>query len=297
MGLDAIRVSTAAADLFARASEILGYDLVALVREGPEETLRETRYSQAAIFVTNVALYRAVGDALKPVVSAGHSFGEFCSLTIANAIGFDDALRLVNERALAMNDAAAQAPGAMNAILGLDAAKIREAVGAARKHGRVQLANFNSPQQIVISGDVAAVEFAAALALDAGAKRVVALNVSGAWHSELMEPARVRFAPFVEAAPFTLPGFDVISNVDAQPYRDVASIKSHLIASVTGEVAWHATTLRMLDEGLDALVEFGASAVLSPLARRLPGAPVVMHVGDAGGIERLREALTEPANA
>jgi [acyl-carrier-protein] S-malonyltransferase len=297
MGLDAVRISPAAANLFERANDIVGYDLSALVREGPEDVLRETRYSQVAIFVTNLALYAAVGDQLATVVSAGHSFGEFCSLTIAGAIEFDDALRLVNERGLAMSDAAQQAPGAMDAVLGLDVDRIREAVAAARDRGRVQLANFNSPQQIVISGDVAAVEYAAALALDAGAKRVVPLNVSGAWHSELMESARERFAPLVQAAPFSVPAFDVISNVDAQPYRDIETIKAHLIASVTGEVRWHETTLRMLDERLDTIVEFGASPVLTPLARRLPNAPNVLHVADGAGIERLREMLAEPARA
>ncbi len=297
MGMDVMRAHPRSAELFERANDVLGYDLVALLRDGPDERLRETRYSQPAIFVTNVALYEAAASEFRPIVSAGHSFGEFCSLTIAGSLTFDAALRLVNERALAMHDAAQRAPGAMDAVLGLDVAAIREVVERAAERGRVQLANFNSPSQIVISGDVAAVEYAAALALDAGAKRVVPLNVSGAWHSALMEPARERFAPAIERTAFEVPSFDVISNVDAQPYRDVETIRRNLIESVTGEVRWHETTLRMLDEGLDAIVEFGASAVLTPLVRRLPDAPSVLHVGDAAGVERLRELIGSPARA
>jgi [acyl-carrier-protein] S-malonyltransferase len=295
MGMDVLAAYPASARVLERANEVLGYDLIALLRDGPDERLRETRYSQPAIFAVNVALYEALAGEFEPVVSAGHSFGEFCSLTIAGAIDFDDALRLVQQRALAMNDAAQAAPGAMDALLGLDVDAVRSVVEKATQRGRVQLANFNSPQQIVISGDVAAVEYAAALALDAGAKRVVPLNVSGAWHSELMEPARVRFAPFVETAPLRLPRFDVVSNVDAQPYRDVATIRKNLIASVTGEVRWHETALRMLEDGPELVAEFGASAVLTPIMRRVSAAPLVVHAGDAGGIERLREALTAGA--
>ena len=280
-----------AADLFARAERILGYDLSRIVREGPEESLRETRYSQPAIFVTNYALALAAGDELTVVASAGHSFAEFCSLTLAGALAFDDALALVNERGLAMQEAAESAPGAMSAILGLETDRVREAIAEAASAGRVQLANFNAPGQIVISGDRDAVALAGQRATAAGAKRVVTLNVSGAWHSELMEPARERFAPFVARAAISQPRFPVISNVDAQPYRDVASIRRNLVASVTGEVLWHATAERLVAEGLDLLVEFGGSAVLAPLAKRLSGAPQALHVGDEKGLDKLAAML------
>jgi len=293
MGADVAASSPAAAALFGTAKRVLGYDLLAIAKNGPEEKLRETRYSQPAIFVANVALRAAVGDALAPVVTAGHSFGELCSLTIANALLFESALALVNERALAMQHDAEQTPGGMSAVLGFDPDKLRAAVAAAREKtgGRVALATFNAPGQIVISGDLDAVTLAGTLALEAGAKRVVPLNVSGAWHSELMIEARERFAKYVTDASIVMPTFAVISNVDAKPYEDVATIKKHLVASVTEPVMWDATANAMLGYELDLIVEFGASPVLSPLAKRLPNAPKVIHVGDAGGVVKLLETL------
>lgn len=293
MGTDVAAHAPAAAALLARASSLLEYDLLALLTQGPEETLRETRYSQPAIFATNLALYAAVGPELRPVVSAGHSFGEFCSLVAANALDFDDALRIVDERGRAMQHAAELAPGGMSAILGLNAERVREVTERTRSEtgGRVRLANFNSPTQIVISGDLHAVQAAAEAMLAAGAKRVVPLNVSGAWHSDLMEPAIERFASAVEKARFDVPGFDVISNVDARPYRDVATIKESLVQSIAHEVRWHDTAERLLSYDLDCVVEFGASGVLGPLMRRLPAAPRVLVVSDYAGVQQLREVL------
>jgi [acyl-carrier-protein] S-malonyltransferase len=293
MGVDVAKNSAAARDIFERAGRILGYDVLELQRSGPEEKLRETEFSQPAIFTTNVALYSAVGDALKPVASAGHSFGEFCSLTISNALTFDEALQIVNERGKAMQYAAEQAPGGMSAVLGMDAEKIREVVERTKQQTgqRVQLANFNSPAQIVISGDLAAVQAAGDALLEAGAKRVVPLNVSGAWHSQLMLPAVERFAAAVNGAHFRLPEFDVVSNVDAQTYRDVDEIKHNLVRSITDEVRWHDCALKLLSSDLELVVEFGASPVLAPMFKRLPGAPPVMNVTDYAGIEKLRAVL------
>lgn len=299
MGADAAARYPAAHDLFVRASEVLGYDLLALVTEGPEERLRETRYSQPAIFVTNCALYAATGDAIAPIASAGHSFGELCSLTISGALDFEAAVRLVHQRALAMQRAADHANGAMAAILGIDPKALRAVTDEVQREGigRVQLANFNAPGQIVVSGDVEAVRLAGDRSIDAGAKRVIPLNVSGAWHSALMEPARIEFEPHVRATTFRLPSFVVVSNVDAQPYHDVPTIVHHVIRSVTDEVRWHETAVRLLEERLDLVVEFGASAVLTPLVKRLPGAPRTLHVGEGSGIERFRSTLEHVAPA
>jgi [acyl-carrier-protein] S-malonyltransferase len=293
MGVDIAQSSTAAEARFREAKTILGYDLLALCAEGPEEKLRETRYSQPAIFVTNIALAAAVGDALQPTVSAGHSFGEYCSLTLAGALAFETALALVNARGLAMHRAAEHTRGAMVAVLGLEDAPLRAAIDAAvaRGAGRVQLANFNQPGQIVISGDEAAVRVASDLALEAGAKRVIPLNVAGAWHSELMEPAQAEFAPAVAAAPVMMPRFAVISNVDAKPYTSVEHIKQNLVASVTAEVRWHDAAVAMAAMGLDLIVEFGASAVLAPMMKRVAGAPKALHVADRAGVEKLRAML------
>ncbi|HTV72586.1 MAG TPA: ACP S-malonyltransferase [Candidatus Acidoferrales bacterium] len=295
MGGDIVEASEAAADIFARARRVLGYDLLAMTRRGPEGRLTETRFAQPAIFVTNVALYAALGERIAPVVSAGHSFGEYCSLVISEALTFEHALALVQARGVAMQEAASLARGGMAAVLGLDEAPLREVVARARaESGRVQLANFNAPGQIVVSGDADAVRRAGELAMAAGAKRVVALNVSGAWHSELMEPALQTFAPVVAAATIALPKFTVVSNVDGQPYRDVATIRANLVRSVTGEVLWHQAMLRLLGERPELIVEFGAQAVVAPLAKRLPGAPPVMHVGDSAGAAKLLSALGAP---
>ncbi len=296
MGVDVATHSDAAAQVFDRCAQVLGYDLLELQRTGPEEKLRETRFSQPAIFATNVALYHAVGEMPAPVVSAGHSFGELCSLTISGALELDSALRIVDERGKAMQYAAELSPGAMSAVLGMEPARVRDIVDASRQGGgRVQLANFNSPGQIVISGDRAAVQAAGEVLLQNGAKRVVSLNVSGAWHSELMQPAVDPFAAAVRAGEFTLPKFDVISNVDAQPYRDVETMKRNLVRSITEEVRWHDTAQRLLSYEPDAVVEFGASPVLGPLMKRLPGAPPVLNVADFAGVEKLRMLLGDPA--
>jgi [acyl-carrier-protein] S-malonyltransferase len=295
MGVDVAKHSTAASDLFDMAQTVLGYDLLGLQRHGPEERLRETEYSQPAIFVTNVAIFAALElPAESLIVSAGHSFAEYCSLYAAQAIGFEDALRVVNARGIEMQRAAELAAGGMSAVLGMDAADIRRVVDDVRAQSglRVQLANFNSPGQIVISGDLRGVQAAGDALMAAGAKRVVPLNVSGAWHSALMQPAVEQFARVVESAPFTLPRFDVISNVDAQPYRDVATIKKNLVLSVTHEVRWHETALRLVSYGLDLIIECGSSPVLGPLMKRLPDAPEVVVVSDYAGAQKLRDAVT-----
>ncbi|MGZ3496366.1 MAG: ACP S-malonyltransferase [Vulcanimicrobiaceae bacterium] len=305
MGVDVANNSSAARILFDRANAILGYDLLELQKQGPEEKLRETQFSQPAIFATNVVLYYACGELLQPVVSAGHSFGEFCSLAVSQSLPFETALAVVDERGKAMQHAAELASGGMSAVIGMDAEKIREIVaqinGASGK--RAQLANFNSPSQIVISGDLSAVQAAGEALVEAGAKRVVPLNVSGAWHSRLMEPAIERFAAAVNAASFELPRFDVVSNVDAQPYRDVETIKSNLVRSITDEVRWHETAQKLLTYDLNLVVEFGASPVLGPLMKRLPNAPDVMNVTDFAGVQKLQGILrraqddTEPVIA
>ncbi len=287
MGTDVVAGSASARELFSRAERVLGYDLFALVRDGPEERLRETQYSQPAIFTTNLALFAAFGDTrgddAEVIVSAGHSFAEFCSLVIADAIAFEEALHVVDERARAMHEAAERAAGGMSAILGLNADRVREAVESLvnESNSVLQLANFNSPTQIVLSGDPSALRAAGELLLEAGAKRVVPLNVSGAWHSELMRPAIPRFAAAVEAVQFTMPRFDVISNVDGRPYRSVAQIKAALVQSVTGEVRWHETAEALLRYEPELVVEFGANPVLTALMRRMPDAPPTLAVSDA----------------
>ena len=299
MGADVARNYPSAKALFDRANAVLDYDLFAIMQNGPEEKLRETQFSQPAIFVTNLALYEAARPFLNTVASAGHSFGEICSLTIADSLTFEDAVRAVDARARAMQAAAEMKPGTMAAVLGSDADTIRKIVDQVREVSGacLQLANFNSPAQIVISGDEEAVSRASDALMGAGAKRVVPLNVSGAWHSALMEPAVEDFAEAIAATKFEKPQIVVISNVDAQPYESVEQIKRNLVRSIVEEVRWHDAAVRLLDVGCDLVVEFGANPVLGPLMRRLPSAPPVMNVTDAASVDKLRAKIGEPASA
>jgi [acyl-carrier-protein] S-malonyltransferase len=287
-------------ECFDRASSRLGYNLLAKVSQANESELKETRLSQPAIFTANVAIYRAVATlGLQPVVSAGHSFGEYCSLEISGAMVFDEALRIVNERALAMGEASDLAPGTMAAIIGLDEAGVDDLCRRARvaSGARVDIGNVNSLTQIVVSGDVAGVQAACDLAKDAGAKRIRVLNVSGAWHSTLMQAAVPRFERAVRDAHLRVPAFTVVSNVTAQPYSSIEAIRGALLASVCSKVRWHEAATALVGFEPEFIIECGASEVLAPMMKRLPGVENirVMHVGDLGGLGDLQASLGLPA--
>lgn len=283
-------------ECFQRASSVLGYDLLERVNHATPDELKETRLSQPAIFTANVAIYRAVETlGLQPIVSAGHSFGEYCSLTIADAIDFDQAVGIVNERGQAMGEAADVAPGLMAAVIGLDEAGVAESCRRAREATgmRVDLGNLNTLTQIVISGDAEAVEAACNIAKEMGAKRVRILNVSGAWHSSLMEPAMPRFSKAVSAARLHMPKFAVISNVIAKPYSSVEQIRECLLASLCAHVRWHETALALVAMAPDVIVECGASEVLAPMMKRLPtiGNIPVVHVADVATMRDVQDAM------
>jgi [acyl-carrier-protein] S-malonyltransferase len=296
MGADVAACFPQSRECFDRASSVLGYDLLAKVSSASADELKETRLSQPGIFTANVAIYRAVATlGLRPVVTAGHSFGEYCSLDISGAMDFDEAVRMVNERAAAMGDASDHAPGAMAAIIGIDEAAVDELCKRAREQSgaRVDIGNLNTLTQIVVSGDVAGVEAACDLAKDAGAKRVRMLNVSGAWHSTLMEPAMPRFERAVSKAVIRQPSFTVISNVTARPYRSVEEIRGALLASLCSRVRWHEAAVALVELAPDVIVECGASEVLTPMVKRLPniGEIRVAHVADVAGLEDLQTSL------
>lgn len=295
MGVEVARSFPAARETFARASAVLGWDVLRTCETGSDEELRETRVSQPAIFTANVAIYRAVETlGLTPLVSAGHSFGEYCSLTIAGSLSLEHAVGLVNERAIAMGAAADVAPGAMAALIGFERAKVEEICEQARTQSgaRVDLANLNAPMQIVVSGDVAGVTAACDIARAAGAKRVVMLNVSGAWHSPLMAPAVPAFARHVEVAPIALPSFAVISNVEVEPYSSVEQIRRCLIASLSARVRWHEAAVAIASMGPDIIVECGATRVLAPMMARLENVESarVFHVADPAAVAKLSAA-------
>ncbi len=296
MGTDVASHFAKSRECFERASVVLGYDLLKKVSTASPEELKETRLSQPAIFTANVAIYRAVATlGLQPVVSAGHSFGEYCSLEISSAISFDEAIRIVNERGLAMGEAADLAPGAMAAIIGIEEDAVDAVCKRAREvsGARVDIGNLNTLTQIVVSGDVAGVEAACELAKEAGAKRVRILNVSGAWHSSLMARAMPRFELAVKGATLRMPAFTVISNVIARPYRSVEEIRSSLLASLCARVRWHEAATTMAAAVPDFIIECGASEVLAPMMKRLTniGAIRILHVADSSGLEDLASAL------
>jgi [acyl-carrier-protein] S-malonyltransferase len=296
MADDIVKQSAAAKALFDRAATVLEYDLLKVIHEGPDVVLQDTRVSQPAIFVTNLAFLAAMGDGFHPIAAAGHSFAEYCALTVAGVFTFETALRLVWHRAQAMGRAAERVPGAMSAVLGLEADALRAIVAetvADDPQTQVSLANFNAPTQIVISGDRRGIEAVGARAAAAGAKRVVPLNVSGAWHSPLMEPARTEFKEVLAAAEFSPPTFPVVSNVDAKIYTEVEQIRINLIRSLTDEVLWHDAALELLRQKPDLVIEFGAGRVLASLMKRLPDAPEIRHAGDGKSVNELRESLGE----
>ena len=296
MGADLASRFAESRECFERASTVLGYDLFERVGRASADELKETRLSQPAIFTANVAIYRAVATlGMQPIVSAGHSFGEYCSLTIADAIDFDEAIRIVNERALAMGEAADITPGLMAAVIGLEEAAVDEVCKRAREESgaRVDIGNLNTQAQIVVSGDAAGVEAACEIAKERGAKRVRILNVSGAWHSTLMAPAMPRFSGAVASAKLRVPSFTVISNVIARPYTSVDEIRESLLASLCARVRWHETAVALAKLGPDYIIECGASEVLAPMMKRLPEArnAHVVHIADAAGLEDLRTEI------
>jgi [acyl-carrier-protein] S-malonyltransferase len=257
-----------AAEVLARANRVLGFDLAAVMRNGPEETLTETRNAQPAIFTHSVAALEVAGDRLGPVAfAAGHSFGEFGAHVAAGTLSFEDALGAVRLRGELMFEAGLARPGAMAAVLGLGDAEI-EAVCARVDAGTCQPANFNSEGQVVISGDVAGVERGMQLAKEAGAKKVIPLKVSGAFHSSLMEPAVEPLRKRLESIEFSDPRFPVVSNVTARAVTTGGEARELLVRQLTSPVRWSATVGTMVAGGADRFLELGPGKVLTTLNRR-----------------------------
>ncbi len=272
MGADLLDVP-AAQDTFAEADELLGFELSRLMREGPKEELDETLNTQPALFVHSVALVRAAraaGRLAEPGWAAGHSLGEYSALAAAGALPFAEGLRLVRERGRLMREAGQQAPGGMAAIISLDDVTVAQLCADASAEGEsVQVANFNCPGQIVISGAEAAVQRAMQAAQAAGARKVVRLDVSIAAHSPLMASAQREFAQRVADTPLQNPAFPVIANVTAQPLRTPAEIREELVAQLTGSVRWTDSIRFLLDQGVKQVIEIGSGSVLTGLVKRI----------------------------
>lgn len=268
MGKNLYEQSRVARDLFEKANEILGFRITDIMFYGSDEELRQTKVTQPAIFLHSVLLAKNLGDEFKPEMVAGHSLGEFSALVAAGAISFEDGLKLVYQRALAMQKACEARPSTMAAILGLPDETI-ETVCAGITDEVVVPANYNCPGQVVISGSNEGIDKACGKLIDAGAKRVLKLSVGGAFHSPLMEPARLELATAIEATPFKTPVCPVYQNVDAKPQTNPDKIKANLIAQLTSPVRWTQSVLAMIADGADSFTELGPGAVLQGLIKKI----------------------------
>jgi [acyl-carrier-protein] S-malonyltransferase len=267
MGQDLYQQSEQARQLFDQANEVLGYDLTRIMFEGTDEDLKQTIYTQPAVFLHGVVLAMTT-DTFKPDMVAGHSLGELSALTAAGVLSFTDGLQLASVRATAMQRACELAPSSMAAVLGLSDAAIEE-VCAGITEEIVVPANYNCPGQVVISGSVAGLQLAEERLKAAGAKRVVPLAVSGAFHSPFMEPAQTEFAEAVARMTFNAPRCFVYQNVDAQPATDPARIKANLIAQLTSPVRWTQSIERMVTDGATSFTECGPGKVLQGLVKKI----------------------------
>lgn len=253
--------------LFEQANEILGFRITDVMFEGTDEELKQTKVTQPAIFLHSVILAKALGSAFTPDMVAGHSLGEFSALVSAGALEYEDGLRLVAARANAMQKATAIQPSTMAAILGLDDFTVEDI--CQRVSDVVVPANYNCPGQLVISGTIAGVDKACELLLEAGAKRALKLNVGGAFHSPLMEAAKVELQDAIEAVQLNQPVCPIYQNVDAKAYTDPDAIKHNLIEQLTGPVRWTQTILHMMEDGAATFTEVGPGNVLQRLVKKI----------------------------
>ncbi len=275
MGKDLYEKSELVKSLFDEASDILGFRITDIMFDGSEDELKRTNVTQPAVFLHSVAVFETPENTQKaqPDMVAGHSLGEFSALVASKALSFQDGLKLVAKRAEAMQKACEITPSTMAAILGLSDEKVEEIceeVLAVEKEIVVP-ANYNSPGQIVISGTIKGVEIACEKCKEAGAKRALMLKVGGAFHSPLMEPARVELAQAIEQTKFSTPICPIYQNVDGKPYNDPMQIKQNLIAQLTSPVRWTQIVKNMLADGAEEFIECGPGNVLTGLIGKIRG--------------------------
>lgn len=267
MGKNLYDTNPDAKAMFEKANEILGFRITDLMFEGTDEDLRQTRVTQPAIFLHSVILAKTLGEQFKPDMTAGHSLGEFSALVAAGALSFEDGLKLVYARAMAMQKACEAEPSTMAAILGLDDAKVEEVLNGISEI--VVPANYNSPGQLVISGSIAGIDIACEKLKEAGAKRALPLKVGGAFHSPLMEPARIELADAINNTHFNTPLCPVYQNVTAQAVTDPAIIRENLVKQLTAPVRWTQTIQNMVADGAHTFVEVGPGTVLQGLVKKI----------------------------
>ena len=264
MGKDLYENNASAKALFDKANEILGFNITDIMFSGTADELKQTKVTQPAVFLHSVILAKVLG--VKPDAVAGHSLGEFSALVAADALSFEDGLRLVAKRAMAMQKCCEQKPGGMAAILAMADEKVEQV--CAQIDGVVVAANYNCPGQLVISGADEAVDAACVQLKEAGAKRALRLPVGGAFHSPLMEPARAELARAIEEVEFRNPVCPIYQNVDAQPHTDAAEIKANLIAQLTAPVRWTQIVKNMIADGVECFTELGPGNVLQGLIKK-----------------------------
>lgn len=270
MGKDLYESDPLAKELFEKANEILGYRITDIMFEGTDEDLRQTKVTQPAVFLHSVISALCLGEAFKPEMTAGHSLGEFSALVAAGALSFEDGLKLVYARAMAMQKACEAAPSTMAAIIALPDETVEQICAEVSQPGNVVVpANYNCPGQIVISGNIEAVNAACEKLKAAGAKRALPLKVGGAFHSPCMDPAKVELQAAIEATEIHTPKCPVYQNVDAKPHTDPAEIKANLVAQLTTSVRWTQTVQNMIADGADEFTECGPGAVLQGLIRKI----------------------------
>ncbi|WP_341227545.1 ACP S-malonyltransferase [uncultured Arcticibacterium sp.] len=270
MGKELYEESAKAKELFDKANEILGFEITKIMFEGSAEDLKETKVTQPAVYLHSV-IKALCADEFKADMVAGHSLGEFSSLVVAGVLSFEDGLKLVAQRADAMQKACEINPSTMAAVLRLDDAKVEEICAAvAEETGEVVVAaNYNCPGQLVISGTIKGIEIACERMKEAGAKRALVLPVGGAFHSPLMEPAREQLAAAIENTTFNEPTCPIYQNVTAKPSTDVAAIKTNLIAQLTAPVRWTQSVQNMVADGATSFVECGPGKVLQGLVSKI----------------------------
>lgn len=272
MGKDLYDQFEIARDMFAKADEILGFSISNEMFNGTDEGLRQTKITQPAIFLHSVIAAKCLGDGFTPDMVAGHSLGEFSALVANGTLNFEDGLKLVYQRAMAMQEACEMKPSTMAAVLGLDDAKVEE-ICASINSGVVVPANYNCPGQLVISGDIEAINEACEKLKAAGAKRALVLQVGGAFHSPLMKPAEEKLASAIENTHFNTPSCPVYQNVSAQAETDPQTIKANLLKQLTAPVKWTQCVQSMVTDGATNFVELGPGKVLQGLVKKIaPGA-------------------------
>ncbi len=267
MGKDLYDNNAEAKEMFEKANEILGFRITDLMFAGTEEDLKQTKVTQPAIFLHSVLLAKSLGEEFQPDMVAGHSLGEFSALVAAGALSFEEGLKLVSKRAMAMQKACEIRPSTMAAVLALPDEKVEEL--CAEIDDIVAPANYNCPGQVVISGTIEGIDAACEKMLAAGAKRAMKLKVGGAFHSPLMQPAQEELAEAIAAAEFKTPRCPIYQNVDGKPHTDPAEIKENLIKQLTAPVRWTYDVQEMIKDGATEFVELGPGSVLQGLVKKI----------------------------